>query len=76
MTAQYAEMTRAALTLSTDEKLSFAEQLVAVAGSETSPEHEAAWQTEVQRRREEVLCGKEKLVPGDEVERSLDRLLG
>ena len=76
MTAQLAEITRAALTLSTEEKLSLAEQLVAVAVSETSPEHEAAWQTEVERRREEVLLGKVKLVPGNEVERSLDRLLG
>jgi len=76
MTARFDEITRAALALSTEEKLFLAEQLVAVAVSETSPEHETAWRTEVQLRREEVLSGKVKLVPGDEVERSLDRLLG
>ena len=76
MTAHYAEITRAALTLSTEEKLTLAEQLVALAVAETSPGHEAAWQAEVQRRREEVLSGRVKLVPGGEVERSLDRLLG
>ncbi|MSU53796.1 MAG: hypothetical protein CK538_07150 [Opitutia bacterium] len=76
MTAQLAELARAALTLSPEAKLSLAEQLMAVAVAETSPEHEAAWQTGVQRRREEVLSGRVQLVPGNEVERSLDRLLG
>ena len=76
MTAQLAELTCAALTLSPEEKLSLAEQLMAVAVAETSPAPEAAWETEAQRRRAEVLSGKVQWVPGDEVERSLDRLLG
>ncbi len=76
MTAQLAEPTRAALTLSPEEKLSLAEQLMAAAVAETSPAPAAAWETEVQRRREEVLAGKVQWVPGDEVERSLDRLSG
>jgi hypothetical protein len=45
MTAQLAELTCAALTLSPEEKLSLAEQFMAVAVAETSPEHEAACQT-------------------------------
>lgn len=76
MTAQLAELARAALTFSAEEKLSLAEQLMAAAVAETSPAPAAAWETEVQRRREEVLSGKVQWVPGDEVERSLDRLLG
>lgn len=62
--------------LSAEEKLILGEQLVADAVAETSPEHEAAWQDEVKRRRDEVLSGKVRLIPGEEVERSLDRLLG
>lgn len=76
MTAQLAEPTRAALTLSPEEKLSLAEQFMAAAVAETSPAPAAAWETEVQRRRADVLAGKVQWVPGDEVERSLDRLLG
>ncbi len=76
MTAQLAEPTRAALTLSPEEKLSLAEQLMAAAVAETSPAPAAAWETEVQRHRADVLAGKVQWVPGDEVERSLDRLLG
>ena len=49
---------------------------MAVAAAETSPAPEAAWETEAQRPRAEVLSGKAQWVPGDEVERSLDRLLG
>ena len=76
MSAKLAEITDATRALSTDEKLALAEHLVADAVSETPSPHEAAWQSEVQRRRAEVLSGKVKLVSSDEVERSLDRLLG
>ena len=76
MTAKLAELSDAARALSTDEKLVLAEQLVDAALSETPSPHEAVWQAEVHRRREEVLSGKVKLIPAEEVERSLDRLLG
>ena len=76
MSAKLAEISDAARSLSTDEKLALAEQLVDAALGETPSPHEAAWQAEVDRRREEVLSGKVKLIPADEVERSLDRLLG
>ena len=76
MTAQLAELTRAELTLSPEEKLSLAEQLMAMAAAETSPAPAAAWETEVQRRGADVHSGKVRWVPGAEVERSLDRLLG
>jgi hypothetical protein len=76
MTAKLAEISDAARGLSADEKLLLAEELVAAALDESIPAHEAAWRDEVQRRRDEVLAGKVKLIPGDEVERSLDRLLG
>ena len=76
MTANLAEVTHAARALSTAEKLALADQLVADAVAENPSAHEAAWQTEVQRRRTEVMSGKVKLIPGDELERSLDRLVG
>ena len=76
MTANLAEVTHAARALSSEEKLALAGQLVADAVAENSSAHEALWQTEVQRRREEVLSGKVRLIPSEEVERSLDRLLG
>jgi putative addiction module component (TIGR02574 family) len=76
MSAKLAELSDAVRALSTDEKLALAGELLAAALHESPSPHEAAWQAEVQRRREEVLSGKVKLIPGDEVERSLDRLLG
>ncbi len=76
MTANLAAITRDALALTIEEKLTLAQQLVADALAHSEPAHEAAWKAEVQRRREEVLSGKVKLVPAEEVERSLDRLLG
>ena len=76
MSAKLAEITHAARALSADEKLALAGQLVADALAENPSAHEAAWRAEVKRRREEVLSGRVKLIPGDEVERSLDRLLG
>ncbi len=75
MTAQTAEIARAAKKLPAEEKIALAEALMADALAETSPEHEALWQAEIQRRREEVRSGKVKLIPGDEVAASLDRLL-
>jgi Putative addiction module component len=76
MSAKLAEITDATQTLSTDEKLALVAQLVADALSEIPDPHEAAWQSEVQRRREEVFSGRVRLIPDHEVERSLDRLLG
>ena len=76
MTAKFATIAREALTLSVEEKLALAQELVADALAHSSSPHDAAWTAEVQRRREDFLKGKVKLVPADEVERSLDRLLG
>jgi putative addiction module component (TIGR02574 family) len=76
MSAKLAEISDAARALSIEEKLELAERLVATALAENPSPHEAAWQAEVSRRRAEGLSGKVKLIPGDEVERSLDRLLG
>ena len=76
MTANLAAITREALALTLEEKLVLAQQLVEDALAQSEPAHAAAWNAEVQRRREEVFSGKVKLVPAEEVERSLDRLLG
>jgi hypothetical protein len=76
MTAKFAAISREAHSLSLEEKLALAQELVADALTEAAPAHENAWNAEVQRRREEVLLGKVKLIPAEEVERSLDRLLG
>ena len=75
MTAKFAAITREALTLSVEEKLALAQELVAGAVAHSPTANEAAWDEEVQRRRDEVLSGKVKLVSAEEVERSLDRLL-
>jgi putative addiction module component (TIGR02574 family) len=76
MTAKFSEISQAALALSLEEKLELASQLVAGAVAEAPSGYEAAWNDEVRRRREDVRTGKVKLVSSDEVEKSLDRLLG
>jgi len=71
-----AELSVASQALTTDEKLALAGQLVARAVEETPSTHSAAWDVEVARRRAEVLSGKVKLIPADEVHRSIERLTG
>jgi hypothetical protein len=71
-----AELSAATEALTTDEKLTLAGQLVASAVDETPAAHSAAWDAEVTRRRAEVLSGKIKLIPADEVHRSIERLTG
>ena len=66
----------AALALPPAERLAFAEKILASALAELPPELETAWDAEVQRRREDYLNGKVRLVPLEEVERSTARLLG
>jgi putative addiction module component (TIGR02574 family) len=76
MTAKLAAITRDALSLTVEEKIALVQELVADAVALSSPAHTEAWDAEVQRRRQEVESGKVRLVPAEEVERSLDRLLG
>lgn len=71
-----AELSAASQALTTDEKLELAGQLIARAVEETPARHADAWNTEVARRRAEVLSKQVKLIPADEVHRSMDRLLG
>ena len=75
MTAKLAELAAATSALSREEKLALADFLLGEAGPENPAAHEAAWDTEIQRRRDEVLSGKVKLVSLEEVERSTARLL-
>ena len=71
-----AELSAASQALTTDEKLALAGQLVARAVEETPSAHATAWDFEVIRRRAEVVSGKVKLIPADEVHRSIERLTG
>lgn len=76
MPSSLTALDEAALALPPADRLAFAEKILASALAELPPELETAWDTEVQRRREEYLSGKTRLVPLEEVERSTARLLG
>ncbi|MES2696607.1 MAG: addiction module protein [Verrucomicrobiota bacterium] len=76
MTAKLAAVARDAQSLSIEEKILLAQELVADVAASSPSAYEAAWKTEVQRRREDVLSGKVELVSEEEVEKSLDKLLG
>lgn len=41
-----------------------------------APEIEAAWQTEIARRVEEVRSGKVRVVPGEEVSARIGKIVG
>ena len=75
MSAKLAELTAATSALSREEKLALADYLVGEAGPENPAAYDAAWNAEIQRRREEVLSGKVKPLSLEEVERSTARLL-
>jgi Putative addiction module component len=69
-----AELSAASQALTTDEKLTLAGQLVARVVEENPSAYSAAWDAEVSLRRGEVISGKVKLIPADEVHRSIERL--
>lgn len=60
-----------ALSLSEEERLDLAEELVASVQANPDPEWEAAWVAECNRRKADLDSGKDKGVPWDEVRAEL-----
>ncbi len=75
MSSAPSSLDEAALALPAAARLALAEKLLVSALAEMTPAHEAVWDAEVRRRRQEYLDEKVVLVPLDEVERSTARLL-
>ncbi|HEY1110309.1 MAG TPA: addiction module protein [Opitutaceae bacterium] len=76
MTAKLAAVAKDARALSPEEKMQLAQELVADVAANSPSAYEEAWRAEVLRRQDEVLSGKVRLMSEEEVEKSLDRLLG
>ena len=75
MIAKLAELTAAMSALSREEKLTLADDLFGEPGPENPAAYAAAWDVEIQRRRDEVLSGKVNLLTLVAAERSTTRLL-
>lgn len=69
------ELSRKARSLSPEERVRLAEELLATV-QETDAETEAAWDEEIKRRIAEIDSGTARLVPADEVFAEVRRLLG
>lgn len=70
-----AELSDAVLALPIEAKADLADKLIASLGGEVPAEIHDAQMNEVMRRRADVLSGRVKLIPGDVVERDIQRLL-
>ena len=68
------ELSRKARSLSREERVRLAEELLATV-QEVDPEVEAAWDEEIKRRIEEIDSGTAKLIPADEVFAEVRRLV-
>lgn len=66
MSALVEELSRKALSLSPEERVQLAEELLATV-QEVDAEVEAAWDDEIKRRIIEIESGTAKLVPAEEV---------
>jgi len=75
MPSSFAELSDAVLALPTEAKAELADKLIANLVGEVPVEIHQAQLTEVMRRRAEVIEGRVQLVPGDVVERDIQRLL-
>ncbi len=69
MTTQAKELTKQALALKPEERIELAETLLTSVDGFASPEIEAAWQEEIERRVKEIEMGQAKLIPAEEVHR-------
>lgn len=68
------ELSRRARSLSPEERVRLAEELLATV-QEVDAETEAAWSEEIKRRIAEIDSGTARLVPADEVFAEVRRLL-
>ena len=68
------ELSRKALSLSPEERVQLAEELLATV-QEVDAEVEAAWDEEIRRRIAEIDSGTVKLIPAEEVFAELRRLI-
>lgn len=69
MTTQAKALTKQALALKPEERIELAETLLTSVDGFASPEIEAAWMEEVERRVKEIETGQAKLIPAEEVHR-------
>ena len=67
MTTQAKELTRQALALKPEERIELAETLLTSVDGFASPEIEAAWREEIERRVKDFEEGRDKGVPAAEV---------
>ena len=64
---QLAEISKAALALSVDERTILVNQLAESLHAESDPDVERAWQKEIRRRVDEIRSGKAELIDSDVV---------
>jgi putative addiction module component (TIGR02574 family) len=76
LTPQVSKVLEKALALSTQERGLIIDRLIESLDDEPPEEGvEAAWFDEIKRRVEEIQSGKVEMIPGEEVDRRLARLL-
>jgi putative addiction module component (TIGR02574 family) len=69
MSVSMEQIEREALELPPEQRARLVDKLWESLGETTEPVLSQEWQTEIERRRREILEGKVKAVPGDEVSR-------
>ena len=77
MDTQAEQILQSALSLPPDDRVEIAESLILSLDDTRAAEIEAAWAEEIKRRIDSIDKGKAKLIPWDEVNRSMrERLNG
>ena len=69
VTTQAKALTKQALALKPEERIALAKTLLTSVDGFTSPEIEAVWREEIERRVKEIETGQAKLIPAEEVHR-------
>ena len=75
MTERADALLREALTLPAEDRVELATSLIDSLDAAPDVEVEAAWQAEIERRREDIRAGRAKLIPWDEVRRNARAIL-
>ncbi|MSU51515.1 MAG: hypothetical protein EXS37_20905 [Opitutus sp.] len=70
-----AELSDAVLSLPIEARADLADKLISSLGGEVPDEIHDAQMSEVMRRRADVISGRVQLIPGEVVERNIQRLL-
>jgi putative addiction module component (TIGR02574 family) len=77
MNSHAEQILQSALSLNPDDRVEIAESLILSLDEERAADIEAAWAAEIKRRLESIDRGEVKLIPADEVMRSMrERLNG